>query len=45
MGFLVITFSNMLSFVPIANLAFSAMALAAVSTLAMSMLVSSATGE
>ena len=33
MGFLVITFSKMLSFAPIANLAFSAMALAAVSTL------------
>ena len=44
MGFLVITFSNMLSFVPIANLAFSAMALAAVSTLAISMLVSLAAG-
>ena len=29
MGFLVITFSNMLSFVPIANLAFSAMTLVA----------------
>ena len=40
-----ITFSNMRSFAPIAMSAFSAMALAAVSTLAMPILVSSATGN
>jgi hypothetical protein len=45
MAFLAITFSNMRTFAPIAMSAFSAMALAAVSTLAMPMLVSSATGK
>jgi hypothetical protein len=45
MAFLAITFSNMRTFAPIAMSVFSAVALAAVSTLAMSMLVSSATGN
>ena len=45
MAFLAITFSNMRTFAPIAMSAFSAMGLAAVSKLAMSMLVSSATGN
>jgi hypothetical protein len=43
--FLAITVFDMRTFAPIAMSAFSAMSLAAVSTLAMSMLVSSATGE
>jgi len=45
MAFLAITFSNMRTFAPIAMSAFSAMSLAAVSTLAMLILVSSATGN
>jgi hypothetical protein len=45
MAFLAVTFPKMRTFAPIAMSAFSAMAVAAVSTLAMSMLVSSATGN
>ena len=44
MVFLAITFSNMCTFASIAMSAFSAMSLAAVSTLATSILMSSATG-
>ena len=45
MAFLAIAFSDMRTIAPIAMSVFSAVALAAVSTLAMSMLVSSATGN